>query len=155
MLTVLSTACEARGTDATGIAYNASGRQHIFKRPIPAHLMWYRVPVDATIVMGHTRMTTQGSALRHVNNHPFRGRAGNTGFALAQMERETILQRQAEGIAIAKAQGVYKGRKPLERPEFYSVVSDWRNGKITAVEAMGRLRLSKTTFYRKVREQNL
>ena len=75
--------------------------------------------------------------------------------ALAQMERETILQRQAEGIAIAKAQGVYKGRKPLERPEFYSVVSDWRNGKISAVEAMGRLRLSKTTFYRKVREQNL
>ena len=75
--------------------------------------------------------------------------------ALAQMERETILQRQAEGIAIAKVKGVYKGRKPLERPEFYSVVSDWRNGKISAVEAMGRLRLSKTTFYRKVREQNL
>ena len=43
----------------------------------------------------------------------------------------------------------------MERPEFYSVVSDWRNGKISAVEAMGRLRLSKTTFYRKVREQNL
>lgn len=75
--------------------------------------------------------------------------------ALAQMERETILQRQAEGIAIAKAQGIYKGRQPLERPEFYSVVADWRKGKISAVEAMGRLRLSKTTFYRKVREQNL
>ena len=75
--------------------------------------------------------------------------------ALAQMERETILQRQAEGIAIAKAQGVYKGRKPLERPEFYGVVSGWRAGKISAVGAMERLRLSKTTFYRKVREQNL
>lgn len=83
LLTVLSTACEARGTDATGIAYNAGGMQHIFKRPIPAHLMWYRVPVDSTIVMGHTRMTTQGSALRSENNHPFRGRAGNTDFALA------------------------------------------------------------------------
>jgi glucosamine 6-phosphate synthetase-like amidotransferase/phosphosugar isomerase protein len=45
--------------------------------------MWYRVPVDATIVMGHTRMTTQGSALRNENNHPFRGKAGNTNFALA------------------------------------------------------------------------
>jgi glucosamine 6-phosphate synthetase-like amidotransferase/phosphosugar isomerase protein len=83
LLSILSTACEERGTDATGIAYNTDGRQHIFKRPIPAHLMWYRVPVDATIVMGHTRMTTQGSALRNENNHPFRGKAGNTNFALA------------------------------------------------------------------------
>ena len=83
LLTVLSTACEERGTDATGIAYNVGGRQRVFKRPIPAHLMWYRVPVDATMVMGHTRMTTQGSALRNENNHPFRGRAGNTSFALA------------------------------------------------------------------------
>jgi len=83
LLTVLSTACEERGTDATGIAYNAGGRQHIFKRPIPAHLMWYRVPVDATIVMGHTRMTTQGSALRNENNHPFRGKAGDTNFLMA------------------------------------------------------------------------
>lgn len=83
LLSVLSTACEARGTDATGIAYNVGGRQRIFKRPIPAHLMWYRVPVDSTIVMGHTRMTTQGSAIRNENNHPFRGRAGNTSFALA------------------------------------------------------------------------
>ena len=35
------------------------------------------------MVMGHTRMTTQGSARRNENNHPFRGRAGNTSFALA------------------------------------------------------------------------
>ena len=83
LLTVLSTACEERGTDATGIAYNVDGRQRVFKRPIPAHLMWYRVPVEATTVMGHTRMTTQGSELRNENNHPFRGRAGNTSFALA------------------------------------------------------------------------
>ena len=83
LLTVLSTTCEARGTDATGIAYNHNGKQIIYKRPIPAHLMWYRVPVAATVVMGHTRMTTQGSALRNSNNHPFRGMAGNTSFALA------------------------------------------------------------------------
>ena len=83
LLSVLSVACEERGTDATGIAYNYDGKQFVFKRPIPAHLMWYRVPVDAAIVMGHTRMTTQGSALRNENNHPFRGRAGNTCFTLA------------------------------------------------------------------------
>lgn len=83
LLTVLSTACEERGTDATGIAYNADGRLHIFKRPLPAHLMWYRVPLEATAVMGHTRMTTQGSEKKNQNNHPFFGNAGDTRFALA------------------------------------------------------------------------
>lgn len=47
LLSILSTACEERGTDATGIAYNADGKQVVFKRPLPAHLMWYRVPVKA------------------------------------------------------------------------------------------------------------
>ena len=83
LLSVLSTACEERGTDATGIAYNADGRLHIFKRPLPAHLMWYRVPLEATAVMGHTRMTTQGSEKKNQNNHPFFGKAGGTRFALA------------------------------------------------------------------------
>lgn len=83
LLTVLSVACEERGTDATGIAYNHNGRQYIYKRPLAAHLMWYRVPVDATIVMGHTRMTTQGSEKRNENNHPFCGYAGGNRFALA------------------------------------------------------------------------
>jgi glucosamine 6-phosphate synthetase-like amidotransferase/phosphosugar isomerase protein len=83
LLSILSTACEERGTDATGIAYNADGKQVIFKRPLPAHLMWYRVPADATIVMGHTRMTTQGSEKKNENNHPFSGNVGKAQFALA------------------------------------------------------------------------
>ena len=83
LLTVLSTCCEERGTDATGISYNWDGKQHVYKRPLPAHLMWYRVPMGTTTVMGHTRMTTQGSALRNENNHPFTGCAGNTKFTLA------------------------------------------------------------------------
>lgn len=83
LLSVLSTVCEERGTDATGIAYNVDGKQVIFKRPLPAHLMWYRVPSDATIVMGHTRMTTQGSEKKNENNHPFSGNVGKTQFALA------------------------------------------------------------------------
>ena len=61
LLSILATACEARGTDATGTSYNAGNRLKVFKRPLPAHLMWYRVPMEATVVMGHTRMTTQGS----------------------------------------------------------------------------------------------
>ena len=83
LLSVLSTVCEERGTDATGIAYNVAGKQVIFKRPLPAHLMWYRVPSEATIVMGHTRMTTQGSEKKNENNHPFSGNVGSTRFALA------------------------------------------------------------------------
>lgn len=83
LLSVLSTACEERGTDATGIAYNVGGKQVIYKRPLPAHLMWYRVPVEANIVMGHTRMTTQGSEKKNENNHPFSGNVGKTQFSLA------------------------------------------------------------------------
>lgn len=74
--------------------------------------------------------------------------------AVAQLEREYLLQRQKEGIAIAKQEGKYKGRKPLDRPELDSVFAIWQSGEITAVEAMRRLRMSKTTFYRIARERN-
>lgn len=75
--------------------------------------------------------------------------------AVAELEREYTLQRQAEGIAIAKEQGVYKGRKPIIRPEFAIVVSLWRQGSITAVEAMNRLDMKSSTFYRKVKEAGI
>lgn len=71
--------------------------------------------------------------------------------AVAELEREYILQRQREGIVIAKKQGKYKGRKPLEIPEFEQIVGKWRNGAITAAEAMRVLHMSKTTFYRRVK----
>lgn len=71
--------------------------------------------------------------------------------AVAELEREYILQRQKEGIAIAKAKGVYKGRKPIQRPGFDKVVALWREGKITAVDAMKRLDMKPSTFYRKVK----
>ena len=72
--------------------------------------------------------------------------------AVAELEREYILQRQREGIAIAKANGVYKGRKPIQRAAFDAVVSQWLRGEMTAVEAQRRLELSPRTFYRKVRD---
>ncbi|MBR6694343.1 MAG: recombinase family protein [Clostridia bacterium] len=71
--------------------------------------------------------------------------------AVAELEREYILQRQREGIEIAKQNGVYKGRKPIEHPNFKEVVEAWKNGKITAVEAQHRLNLKPSTFYRKVK----
>lgn len=54
--------------------------------------------------------------------------------AVAELEREYILQRQQEEIAIAKANQVYKGRKPIERAEFSAVVRQWRAGEITATD---------------------
>lgn len=71
--------------------------------------------------------------------------------AVAELEREYILQRQSEGIAIAKAQGKYKGRKPIERPNFDQVTALWRAGEITTREAMRRLDMKPSTFYRKAK----
>ncbi len=69
--------------------------------------------------------------------------------AVAELE---LLQRQHEGIAIAKEQGKYKGRKPIVHPEFDKVVSKWRSGSMTAVEAMRQLNMKPSTFYRKVKK---
>ena len=83
ILHILASESEARGTDATGIAYNLGNRLYIHKRPIPGHRLQIWVRDDTSTVMGHTRMTTQGRASRNRNNHPFFGMAGNTPFALA------------------------------------------------------------------------
>ena len=71
--------------------------------------------------------------------------------AVAELEREYILQRQREGITIAKEQGKYTGRKPIQHPEFAMVVSRWKRGEMTAVEARKTLGMSASTFYRRVR----
>lgn len=77
--------------------------------------------------------------------------------ALAELEREQMLQRQAEGIRIAKAKGVYKGRQPLKinRLKFENVCAEWRAGKITAVQAQRKLSVTASTFYRRVKEWHL
>lgn len=71
--------------------------------------------------------------------------------AVAELEREYILQRQREGIAIAKEQGKYKGRKPIDATEFEQVTARWKSGAITAAEAMRTLHMTKTTFYRRAK----
>ena len=77
--------------------------------------------------------------------------------AMAELERESILERQREGIAIAKEQGLYKGRQKqkIDRERFEAVVKEWRGGAITAVEAMNRMELKPNTFYRRVKEWGL
>lgn len=59
--------------------------------------------------------------------------------AVAELEREYILQRQREGIAIAKDNGVYKGRKPIQPPELEKVMVKWRRGESTAAEAVRQM----------------
>ena len=74
--------------------------------------------------------------------------------ALAELERENILERQREGIEIAKSEGKYKGRKPVEVDEkrFKEVCARWRSGEITATAAMQEVGLKPNTFYRRVKE---
>ena len=80
------------------------------------------------------------------------GRLMLTIFAgLAQFERECLLERQAEGIAIAKQEG-RMGRPEIQPcADFASIVKDWQDGKMTAVEAMKQAGMTKATFYRKVK----
>ena len=76
--------------------------------------------------------------------------------AVAELEREYILQRQREGIAIAKEQGKYTGRKPMPLPDnFERVVARWRAGEITAAEAMRQTGLKANTFYRRCSQTSL
>ena len=77
--------------------------------------------------------------------------------ALAELERENILERQREGIEIAKSEGKYKGRKPVEVDEkrFKEVCARWRSGEITATAAMQEVGLKPNTFYRRVKELGL
>ena len=72
--------------------------------------------------------------------------------AVAELEREYILQRQKEGIAIAKQQGKYKGRKAKIHPDTHKIMQKWKSGEITAVAAMKSLGMSKTTFYRNAKK---
>ena len=71
--------------------------------------------------------------------------------AVAELEREYILQRQREGIAIAKQQGKYCGRPPKVYPDFERIAARWQKGEITAVQAMKQLGMSKTRFYERVK----
>ena len=64
---------------------------------MPAHLLWFRIFEDTNVVMGHTRMTTQGSERFNANNHPFAGQVGDTNFALAHngvLSNDKRLRRQ-------------------------------------------------------------
>ena len=104
IVSILAEASEARGTDATGYACISHGKLIIEKQPLPAHRMKFRIPKDAYVIMGHTRMTTQGNAQKNKNNHPFFGRVHDTPFALAHngvLSNDTSL-RKTHGLPRSK-----------------------------------------------------
>ena len=69
--------------------------------------------------------------------------------SIAQQERETIRQRQAEGIATAKDKGKHLGRPKAQKPDNWNeVIARWKTGEITAVEAMRQTGLKRSTFYK-------
>ena len=73
---------------------------------------------------------------------------------VAETERSYIKQRQAEGIAAAKAKGVHFGKERQEMPEgFESLYNEWIIGKTTLRRAAKRLGISHTTFYRRCKEK--
>ena len=74
--------------------------------------------------------------------------------AIYEFERANLLERQKDGIMIAKRQGKYKGRKKILKPANWSdVYNDWVTRKITAKKACELLNLKTNTFYNFVKEE--
>lgn len=75
---------------------------------------------------------------------------------VAHSERENIRQRQAEGIAAAKAKGVRFGR-PIKNPptNFRHLINQWECGKLSLSELLAESGLKEATFYRRLREYRL
>ncbi|MBB6215417.1 DNA invertase Pin-like site-specific DNA recombinase [Anaerosolibacter carboniphilus] len=73
--------------------------------------------------------------------------------ALSELERESTLQRQREGIVAARLKGKQFGRPKIDKPKDWDkVIGLWKKGEITAVDAMQKLNLNRGTFYRRVKE---
>ena len=76
--------------------------------------------------------------------------------ALSEFERESILERQREGIEIAKAEGKYKGRKPIPTNEkFFTVAKAWADGKLALKDAIRESGMSSSTFFRKCKQYEI
>lgn len=72
---------------------------------------------------------------------------------VAENERTAIRQRQAEGIAVAKARGVRFGPAPMPLPDnFHEVYQEWKHKKITVSEAACKCQMARSTFYTKAKQ---
>ena len=85
------------------------------------------------------------------------GRLVMTVFAaIYQFERENTLERQREGIAIAKREGKYKGRKPIEVTDaFLKIARNWEKGELALKNAVELSGVSQSTFFRKCKQYGI
>ena len=75
--------------------------------------------------------------------------------SIAEQEYNTIHQRQSEGIAAARSKGKHLGRPKLIKPDNWdSVISEYKENRITAKEAMTRLNLKRSSFYKLLKSEN-
>ena len=75
---------------------------------------------------------------------------------VAQNERDNIRKRQAQGIAVAKAKGIKFGRPEIALPDnFEKLVSEWEKKKISIEEVLKMCGISKSTFYRRLKEYRM
>ena len=96
-----------------------------------------------------------GKTIESIDTSTPQGKFMLTVFAgLCELERDSIRQRQLEGIKEAKKAGKYKGRKPIDMNDkkFIELYTSWKDGTIKAVDAMKELKLKPNTFYRRVKQ---
>lgn len=93
------------------------------------------------------------SQKENINTATPQGRLMFTMFAgLAQFERECLLERQREGIEIAKLEGKYKGRPKKSLDNFNDIYHSVKNNEISLSKGSKLLGVSRSTFYRKIKE---
>ena len=108
--------------------------------------------------LAHT-LQEKGAALVSESENVDTRREGDNFFrvceGIAALDRRRGDERRREGIAQAKEEGRYKGRRPIAVDEalFDATVALWEKGEITAREAMRRLKLKPNTFYRRIKER--
>ena len=75
---------------------------------------------------------------------------------MAEQETNERKRRQKDGIAVAKREGKYKGRKPIPVGDaFFAITKQWQDGLITLSEAQRRLDMAPATFFRKCKENGI
>lgn len=96
-------------------------------------LVSYKENIDTTTATGKLMLTMIG--------------------AINEFERENLLERQKEGIFLAKSLGKYKGRKPIPFPENWEAIyPSWKNREMTGVQARKLLKLKNSTFYKLIKD---
>lgn len=73
--------------------------------------------------------------------------------AINEFERSNTLERQREGIALAKREGKFKGRKAIDFPENWEeIYNKWKSRELSGTKAMEILKLKRNTFYKLIKK---